>query len=265
MKIAVLYIGIGRYKVFWSDFYRSCEEFFLPNAAKEYFFFTDQLDLLKPNNVREYYQEDLGWPKNTLCRFQMFLKHKEELEQFDFIYFFNGNTLFLDTVSEKEIIPCKSEGYLVALSWHIYDSVSNIKYPYERNSKSTAYIPKGKGYHYYQGGLNGGRSKEFLDLIEQCNSQIVEDDRKGILAVHHDESHLNKYLSERNIKILSTAYGQPEEWHNIHSPKIIFRSKYKLFGEGIYKMKGKNLGNGISSFIFYKIKRFFNRFFIISN
>ena len=105
MKIAILYIGIGGYKVFWKDFYSSCERYFLPNIVKEYFFFTDQLDELKPANVKEYFQEDLGWPGNTLYRFKMFLKYKEELAVFDFIYFFNGNTLFLDTINEEEIIP----------------------------------------------------------------------------------------------------------------------------------------------------------------
>lgn len=28
MKIAILYIGIGGYKVFWKDFYSSCERYF---------------------------------------------------------------------------------------------------------------------------------------------------------------------------------------------------------------------------------------------
>lgn len=255
MKIAVLYIGIGRYKVFWPEFYRSCEKYFLPNADKEYFFFTDQLDELKPDNVREYFQEDLGWPGNTLYRFQMFLRCKEELKLFDFIYFFNGNTLFLDTISEEEIIPNESEGYLVALSWHIYDSIPNVKYAYERNSKSAAYIPKGEGDHYYQGGLNGGRTKEYLELMEQCNFQIMSDDKKGITAICHDESHLNKYLLEHNVKVLKTIYGKPEKWQNINSPKIIFRDKYRLFGDEIYKMKGKTRNKYLVS-VFHKIKCF---------
>lgn len=238
MKIAVLYIGIGRYKVFWENFYRSCEKCFLPDTAKEYFFFTDQLDELKPVNVREYFQDDLGWPGNTLYRFQMFLKCKEELEAFDFIYFFNGNTLFLDTIGAEEVIPNESEGYLVALSWHIYDSLSNIKYPYERNSKSAAYIPKGEGTHYYQGGLNGGRSKEYLELMKQCNFQIIEDDKKGIVAIGHDESHLNKYLLGREVKLLSIKYGCPEEWKEASLSKIIFQSKHKYFGVEMDKIKG---------------------------
>ena len=251
MKIAILYIGIGGYKVFWKDFYSSCERYFLPNIVKEYFFFTDPLDELKPANVKEYFQEDLGWPGNTLYRFKMFLKYKEELAVFDFIYFFNGNTLFLDTINEEEIIPNGSDGYLVALSWYIYDSIPKQKYPYERDCKSTAYISKEEGIHYYQGGLNGGRSKEFLELMEQCNFQIIEDDKKGVVASHHDESHLNKYLLNKNVKLLSIKYGCPEEWKDSNFSKIIFRSKHKYFGTEMDKMKENDMYN----FIYLKIKR----------
>lgn len=230
MTIGILYVGIGRYIQFWDEFYTSCEKYFLPQAEKKYFVFTDH-PLVAPPNVKVVFQEDLGWPGNTLFRFQMFLRQKEELEAFDFIYFFNGNTLFLDTISEKEIIPNESEGYLVALSWYIYDSVSNVKYPYERNHESTAYIPKGKGIHYYQGGLNGGRSKEYLELMERCNYQIIEDNKKGIVAISHDESHLNKYLLDKRIKVLNTEYGRPGQWSFPKKPKIIFRNKKAVLGK----------------------------------
>ena len=41
MKIAIIYIGIGRYTVFWDEFYKSCEKNFIRNAQKHYFYFTD--------------------------------------------------------------------------------------------------------------------------------------------------------------------------------------------------------------------------------
>lgn len=258
MKIAVLYIGIGKYKVFWSDFYRSCEKYFLPDAVKKYFLFTDKIDELQPNNVKEYFQEDLGWPGNTLFRFKMFLNNKEELEAFDYIYFFNGNALFLDTVSKEEIIPDDSNGYLVALSWHIYESIPKVKYPYERDSKSAAYMPMGQGSYYYQGGLNGGRSKEYLKLMEHCNSQIMIDYEKGIVASHHDESHLNKYLSGLSVKVIGTKFGCPEEWSRKRkTAKIIFRTKEKLLGyNDLMKYKNSNVD------FYSKIKTMLHNLFI---
>lgn len=68
---------------------------------------------------------------------------------------------------------------------------------------------------------------------------IVADFRfNKVTAVYHDESHLNKFLLDRKIKVLSTNYGRPEEWETPQYPKMIFRDKYKIFGDEINKMKG---------------------------
>lgn len=46
MRIAILYICTGKYNVFWDGFYKSSEKFFLKDEAeKEYFVFTDNMDL----------------------------------------------------------------------------------------------------------------------------------------------------------------------------------------------------------------------------
>lgn len=233
MKIAILYIGIGRYVKFFEDFYHSCEQFFLKDTDKTYFFFTDK-NILVEKNVHVIYQEDLGWPGNTLFRFKMFLAHKEELAEFDYIFFFNGNTLFLRPVTENEVIPTEKESYLVALSWtNIY--TDNLNFPYERNEKSLAYIPLGSGRYYFQGGLNGGRCLEYLELLKTCFDRIEKDFQNGVIACSHDESHLNKYLLEKNVKVLGPEYGRPEEWMAPQNPKIIFRDKKKYLGRAFMR------------------------------
>lgn len=48
MKIAILYICTGKYNQFWDGFYKSSEEYFLKGKAeKEYFVFTDNMELCK--------------------------------------------------------------------------------------------------------------------------------------------------------------------------------------------------------------------------
>ena len=42
---------------------------------------------------------------------------------------------------------------------------------------SQAYIPYNSGEHYYQGGLIGGESKAYIELLEQC-SLMTETDLK---------------------------------------------------------------------------------------
>lgn len=43
-KIAILYICTGKYDIFWEDFYKTSEKYFLNNSEKHYFVFTDAQD-----------------------------------------------------------------------------------------------------------------------------------------------------------------------------------------------------------------------------
>lgn len=74
MRIAILYICTGKYSIFWKDFYKSSEEYFISGAQKKYFVFTDapRIECQNNPNVKKIYQEDLGWPNNTLRRYEMF-------------------------------------------------------------------------------------------------------------------------------------------------------------------------------------------------
>ena len=96
---------------------------------------------------------------------------------------------------------------------------------------SKAYIPIGKGKYYFQGGLIGGRNLEFLTLLDELSKNIDDDFSKSIIAVNHDESHLNHFFLNKNIKVLNAQYGRPEEHAFPTNPKIIFRDKNKVLGK----------------------------------
>ena len=93
------------------------------------------------------------------------------------------------------------------------------------------------------GSLNGGKSKDFLELIDVCAKNTRKDYNRGIIAYVHDESHLNKYLSEHNCLGLSPEYAYPEDWKLPFTPKIILRDKVKLdtyFNKGRdHSLRGK--------------------------
>lgn len=83
MNIAVLYIATGRYTVFWRDFYLSAEQFFLSDNKKDYYVFTDnnQIDFEKNPNVKKINQQKLGWPYDTMMRFDIFLGQEDSLKE----------------------------------------------------------------------------------------------------------------------------------------------------------------------------------------
>jgi len=230
MKIAILYICTGKYNQFFDGFYQSCEMYFLAKKAeKTYFIWTDDDTLgLGKRNVRLIYKECSGFPADSLFRFEMFLQAAEELREYDYIYFFNANAKFLVPVNE-ELLPDDT-----GLAMGVWGGVEAKRHPmfysYERNRKSLAYIPPfGKNYRLFMGGLNGGRPEEILQMYVTLAKNIRDDYDRGIVAIAHDQSHINAYLRNHPCKVISPEYCWPEEWNaNEFEPKIIFRDKVRI-------------------------------------
>ena len=210
-KIAVLYIVTGRYICFWDEFYPSCEKYFLSGADKKYFVFTDaeHLNYEENNNILKIHQEKLGWPYDTMLRFDIFLKQKELLKEFDYIFFFNANTKFLKSVGE-EILPNAENDWLITGSHPAFYNKNPDEFTYDRNPKSQAYIPYGKGKHYATGALNGGNSTQFLEMCEELSHLTHIDMENNVFPLWHDESMLNKYMLNKNPLIMPVNYLYPE-------------------------------------------------------
>jgi len=226
MRIAILYICTGRYTIFWDGFFRSCEAYFLPDYERHYFVFTDgHIALTDNERVHRIEQENLGWPGNTLFRFRMFWNIRGQLETFDYIFFFNANCEFLAPVGE-EFLPSEEEDLTVVRHPGFFDKAPD-DVSYERNPKSRAYIPFGQGRYYICGGINGGRREAWLALINTLREAIDEDEANGVVALWHDESHLNKYILTHPHKLLPPAYCHPEGWNIPYEQIIRVRDKFK--------------------------------------
>lgn len=245
MKIAILYICTGKYDIFWKDFYISAEKYFLKNCEKEYFVFTDSEDIYESNNERVHieYQENLAWPGNTLFRFKMFSRITEKLNEFDYIFFLNANTLFLREVTE-EILP-KEEGLLVVKHPGFYNK-KREEFTYDTNPKSLACIEPDEGQVYVCGGFNGGKSKEYIDMIKTLEKNIDIDYKNDVIALWHDESHINRYIIGKKYKLLGPEYMYPEEKEAPFEKKVIVRDKNKYGGHDFLR------GNKVS--VIKKIK-----------
>ena len=229
IKVAILYICTGKYNQFFEGFYESTEKYFLHGKAqKEYFVWTDEMTLSRAENVHLHKRECQGFPMDSLLRFEIFTSIKDQLLNFDYIFFFNANSLFIKETNE-EFLP-KSEDRFVAGCWKMRLS-HPMFYPYERNKKSTAYIPpREKPYKYYGGFFNGGEARFFLEMAETLAKNTRIDLKNGIIANVHDESHLNCYLHKnRYCTALPESYIIPEECvKHDDKPFLILRDKVRL-------------------------------------
>lgn len=223
-RVALLYICTGKYVVFWKNFYQSFERYFLRKSEIEYFVFTDAAELFdeKMNGrIHRIPQENLGWPNNTLFRFQMFNSIREWIVGFDFAFFFNANMVCMKKITEEEFLPLEQELLMVQHPGYYKASVKRL--PYEHRKESLACVPRREGKDYVYGAVNGGKAEAFLRMAEELESDIKIDYEKGIIAKWHDESHLNCYIwKNSNYRLLTPAYAYPEGW------KLPFEEKIKV-------------------------------------
>lgn len=229
-RVAILYICTGKYSVFWKEFYESFEQNFLPNSKKTYFVYTDQKNLVyaKQENVKIIPQKNLGWPDNTLQRFSLFMREVNLWKDYDFTFFINANFLCVQKVKEDNFLPLE-ENILVAehASGH---QLNPDDMTYDRNPESLAYIPKGEGKYYVMGGLNGGKTEHYLEMVKTLKANVDHDKERGVVALWHDESHLNRYIIGRDdVKVLPPSYGYPEGLSLPYDPVMFIRDKSRYF------------------------------------
>ena len=235
-KVGILYICTGKYSLLWKEFFESYEKFFLPSCEKHYFVFTDadSIEYEKEcDRIHRYYQEAEPWPFPTLYRYKYFLKIENDLKRMDYLFFFNADCEALREMTEEMVLPrLERKEELVVVAHSGYYKCHPYDFAYDRNPRSTAFIPYWRGKNYVCGGLNGGFTSSYLRMCHIIDANVDRDYKKGIIALWHDESHLNKYiLKHRHYRLLPPNYSvNSQPWCVVDGEKNIFlRDKNKYF------------------------------------
>lgn len=199
MRIAIMYICTGKYEKFWDKFYQTSEKFFYPEIDKHYFVFTESERVMsqKFDNVFYIYQKKSGWPYDTLLRFHWFSMVQDQIEKYDYCYYCNANSVFVQKVT-PDIIPLPTREKPIILWCHTahYDHYSSNDITTEKNPKSTAYVGENVFCRSHGGGFFGGTGEGFLKMTLELRDNIQKDLNAGIIAVWHDQSHIIKYGSD---------------------------------------------------------------------
>jgi histo-blood group ABO system transferase len=223
MKICILTIATNKYIQFVQNLYDSIDENFLKGNEIQCLLFTEH-EVESSDNVKVCNIKHEPWPMPTLKRYNYFLKEEEYISQFDYCFYFDVDMKVVAEIYDDEVI-----GDLVAVNHPYKINETPDQFSYERRSKSLAYVPLGQGTNYYAGGFNGGSTKEFLKMSKHIANNVITDTNKGMTAIWHDESHLNRYLIDNPPTLsLTPSYCYPEEfWKSNypHPPKIVALSK----------------------------------------
>lgn len=239
-KVAALYICTGPYLRLWPEFIASAEKYLLKKCEVHYFVFTDADHLEGEDDnprIHRIYQEPQPWPYTTLKRFDIFLRCEEELKTFDYIYFFNANCEFRQPITEEMFLPRreKHEHMVFVLHPGFYWR-PNYEYTYDRNPRSKAFIPMGLGRDYVCGGINGGDAWTYLKFCHLLKKRIDQDLKNGVIALWHDESHINWYaFTHPRYRLLGPEFCYSEWWKTKKPCYIFVRAKEHYFDVDDFK------------------------------
>lgn len=178
MNIGIIVIATNRYITFVPNLIESIHKYFLKNHNIEIFLFTDRTlegVTIIPTTHRE-------WPWMTLGRYHLIQQLKSYPPK-DYYYYIDADMLVTDTIGEEIF------GKRVAA---IHGKFKKKPGNFDRNIKSTAYVPINITSPYFCGGFQGGSN--YINDAYNLAKNIDIDTSNNIIAEWHDESHWNRYL-----------------------------------------------------------------------
>lgn len=203
MRIGLMVTSTNKYNQFVEPLMGSTIEWFLGGHDLTVYNFSDQ-----PHAGTVHLPvASWGFPQATLYRFAFMSSYAERLDA-DYLFACDADMLFVDAVGE-EILPEEEHGGLTVVAHPGFWKGGGS---WETNPASRAFTPPELRRRYVAGGFWGGTRETVLAVASELHEAIEADDANGIMAVWHDESHLNRYVSTRTPKILPPDYVYPQSW-----------------------------------------------------
>lgn len=221
-KVGLLVIATNKYISFVQPLLMSADYWFLKNHDVTYFIFTNR-DISSIKSNRKIVKIDTKhnvWPWMTLGRYKIFDNSKEKLSEMDYLYYCDADMLFAGNVGDEILddrVATQHPGHY------------GRRGTPETNTNSLACVHEHEDMQYFAGGFNGGKSSVFLEMSKKLSDNIDDDFSRNIIAVWHDESHINRYLIDNPpTKILNPSYCYPESWNIPFEKRLLALDKNNL-------------------------------------
>lgn len=207
MVVGILLIATGKYKMFVQSLIDDIKRYFLLDHRINVYLFTDELHHEYVGDDRVIIIKELipsyRFPEATLLRFHVFTKRK--YESCSFLFYIDVDMRIEAEIGEEIL------GNIVAV---IHPGFYNGGGSWETRKESATFVPEEKRKKYFAGGFNGGLMPLFYAAMIIMKDMIDEDKEKGIVPIWHDESALNKFLSNvQGITELSPSFCMVEPYH----------------------------------------------------
>jgi hypothetical protein len=247
-KVAFFSIATNGYLDYLVELQESADRNFLFANSVDWFVMTDDPEalLLKSRaflriKVKPIRVSSMAWPLPTLLRFEMILQLPELLD-YEYIAYIDADMKIVAEISESELNRITDAEQISVVNhpgfyrprgidlvmFYLSNPLKFFKDSkirlfsgglgsWERHRESTAYVPRDKRRLYLCGGFWLGPSHLIAEMSKNLSEQINRDINNGVMAIWHDESHLNQYFASRSFKLLNPSYCFDPNYKNLRS------------------------------------------------
>jgi len=231
MKISVCIIATNRYKELVPELIDGIKDFFLLKHDIIVHIFTDKLitqSLASGRiSIEQHIIPSYAYPYATLFRYKILMDVPQQ-KYGDYIFYIDADSRIVSEIGDEILAP------VVAVRHPGYFNGGGT---WGDNKLSLSYTYPEKRKKYYCGGFSGGSNDHYYAISRLLKERIGADEKNGVMAVWHDETHFNQYLSETGGFLeLDCSYMMPEPEHkriawgiNNFEPKILALEKPKNF------------------------------------
>lgn len=218
MRVNLLVIATNKYLQYLESLLDSADQFFLRDQNVAFSVFTDQIETSEAmlaaktyvDRVNFYEIEHRPFPYPTLFRFHFFNRFACRIaDAADYYFYIDVDSVIAQPILADDVVSPRTAvqhcGYV------------GVRGAYEKNRRSTCYVPRGDQGVYFGGGFWGFSREEFWKFTRTAVRMIDLDLSRGITPRWHDESVLNRYLvTNPPHKILTPSYHWPQNHAAIH-------------------------------------------------
>ena len=216
VSVGLLVIATGKYDMFIQPLFDSARQYFCKNQKVTFFLFTDSKKYFGPDVVKIPAMH-VPFPLPTLLRYNKFVAHADVLQNMDYLFYCDADMLFVGDVGDEilsDLVCTNHPGY------------GGTRGTPEERPESTAYVSKDTQMTYFCGGFNGGRRDSFLRMAAAIDKNTQIDYKNGLIAIWHDESHLNRYLIDNKpTKVLDSGYCYGEDMELPYKKRLVALTK----------------------------------------
>jgi hypothetical protein len=223
--LAILSVATNRYLNYWEKLVISADRLLQPGARLNFYVFTDNPDHAR--NVEGQAHRSriipievpaLGWPEATLLRYELFSDALDQIREPIVIHLDADMLLTAECIIDpgpsdwpggiavvrhpgfrRPSLARRLRLYLAAprfvwsdiRSWFRFGALGT----WEASRASRAYVPRRDRHVYVCGGTWMGFREPISQMIRVLAIRTRQDLSEGVIAVWHDESHLNWFVS----------------------------------------------------------------------